>query len=72
MSVEIAAQNITKLKGEVSEWKRGYAVIDRIRVEQGMLIETLREEVKKLEWLMDKTGWDRYRIWQEMLKEERQ
>ena len=72
MSVEIAASNIAKLQLELSQWKQAYAMMDRSRLETELLVDTLREEVKKLEWLMDKTGWDRYRIWQEMLKEERQ
>ena len=72
MSVEIAAQNITKLKNEVSELKRSYVVLDRYRLEKDILISSLRDDIAKFEWLMDTTGWNRYRIWQEMLKEERQ
>ena len=72
MSVEIAAQNIAKLKRELDEMRRSYNASQRLRLERDHLIESHLEDRKKFEWLMEKTGWNRYRIWQEMIKEEKQ
>lgn len=69
MSVEIAAQNIAKLKRDLDEMRRSYNASQRLRLD---LIESHLEDRKKFEWLMEKTGWNRYRIWQEMIKEENQ
>lgn len=72
MSVEIGSGNIVRLRNQLECFRDSHRSLIHQLTEKELLVSALQNDREKFEWLMERTGWNRYKIWQEMIKEEKQ